>query len=103
MIVNQYIQTNMFASNASNHMVKQTENLPYISSRGRADGGLRKNYNNQPKNMQNKGDNPDVLFMRPKNKNYMEAKNIRIEGPPMSVLESEIDGGITRIGMNKRM
>lgn len=95
MIVNQYIQSDVFTSN-SNHIVKQTENSPYISSKGRADGVFRRNHTNQPKQMQSKRETPP-------NKNYMEAQNVRMTGPSMSVLESEIDGGITRIRMNKRL
>lgn len=99
MIANQYsIQTDVLTSN-TNQIVKQTENSPYISSRGRSDGAFWKNYTNQPKHMQYQRKNRDGH----ETKNYMEAQKVRMTGPPMSVLESEIDGGITRIRMDKRL
>lgn len=100
MIASQYSQIDVFTNN-TNHIVKQTENLSYISLKGRVNGSFRKNYTNQSKHMQNKLENRDV-HERSQNRNCMEAQNVRMTGPSMSILESEIDGGITRIQMKKR-
>lgn len=100
-IANQYTQTGVFTSNA-NHIVKQTENSPYIPLRGKADGAFRKNYTNQPKHGQNKRENRDIHERQTKTNSYMETPNVWMTEPSTSVLESEIDGGITRIRMNKR-